>query len=55
MIEPGFMLSTISCVISTGAGRPGIKAVGDDHVLVLHMLGDEARLLGLVLAESSLA
>ncbi len=25
--EPGFMLATISAVISLGAGRPGIRAV----------------------------
>ena len=27
MMLPGFMLSTISPVMSTGAGRPGINAV----------------------------
>ncbi|MNP34695.1 hypothetical protein D3C76_1279960 [compost metagenome] len=27
MTEPGFMLSTISLVISLGAGLPGIRAV----------------------------
>ena len=27
MTEPGFMLLTISSVISTGAARPGISAV----------------------------
>ena len=27
MMLPGFMLSTISSVMSTGAGRPGMSAV----------------------------
>ena len=36
---PGFMLCTISAVISLGAGLPGISAGGDDDVCVLGLGG----------------
>ena len=38
------MLSTIDCVIKTGAGRPGMSAVGHDDVHVARLGGEERHL-----------
>ena len=53
MTEPGFMLSTISAVTSTGAGRPGISAVVMTMSCALDVLGDQGGLLRLILRATS--
>ena len=54
MTAPGFMLATISRLISFGAGRPGISAVVMTMILVLDVIGDQLGLLLLVLGRHRL-
>ncbi len=46
MTLPGFMPSTASAVTRRGAGRPGTKRGGDDHVEALDRVGQRLLLLG---------